>query len=71
MSEWIWCVDKMPDGHEVVIGYDVFYGRVGLAQRVSWHDGLDFVDTDDCSIVAWMPLPSPPSEVPQDKMPQD
>lgn len=40
------------------IGFDRFYGRVGEANYV---DGrFTFIDSDDCSITHWMPLPAAP-----------
>jgi hypothetical protein len=64
-AEWIWCKDRLPERGERVIGYDTLYYRVGEAERAGWHDGLDFIDSDDCDIVAWMLMPRPPTILPQ------
>jgi hypothetical protein len=64
MSDWIATKNKLPRQDISVIGYDVFYGRIGEARLVDWgkRDHLVFVDSDDCHITHWMPLPEPPGD---------
>lgn len=59
--EWIKVEDKMPTERastDFVLGYDCFYGRIGIA----YFNGRRLVlsDSDDCEITHWMPLPEPP-----------
>lgn len=61
-NAWISVADEMPEKGETVLGYDSFYGRIGEACWSPYHAGrLEFVGSDDCNIVAWMPLPNSPA----------
>ncbi len=59
--EWIKVEDRMPSKRastDLVLAYDQFYHRMGLA----YFNGIRLVltDGDDCDITHWMPLPEPP-----------
>ena len=67
---WINVDERLPDPDNPndgsrVIGFDEFYGRVGEAQLASWNKNrLVFIDSDDCSITHWQPMPLPPTATP-------
>ena len=64
MSKWISVEERLPKDGESVIGYDVFYERVGEVAMASWCKHLIFVDSqrDDCKVTHWMSFPRPPRE---------
>jgi hypothetical protein len=68
--DWIAVKDRGPKPRKDVLGYDEFYGTIGV---VYW-DGKSYADdgepflrfrggTDDCYITHWMPLPLAPPRV--------
>jgi hypothetical protein len=60
-TQWINVTERKPEPRTEVLGYDEFYGRVGVAIIADWEPHhLVFTDSDDCSITHWMPLPDDP-----------
>ena len=62
--KWIKSSERLPEAHERVIGYDLFYDRIGECQLSSWCKDLEFVDSqkDDCFIILWQPKPKSPGK---------
>lgn len=54
-THWISIANQLPESGTHVIGYDEFYGRVGETYEQDGH--LYFIDSDDCYITHWQPLP--------------
>jgi hypothetical protein len=59
-------VSSPPKKGSGCIGYDQYYGRVGEAYFEGRKNdfgewSLKFIDSDDCHITHWMPLPKPPA----------
>jgi len=67
VSDWIKVTERAPKRDRAVIGYDRFYNRVGEAFNTGRKDDygeprLVFVDSDDCHITHWQPMPDEPKE---------
>lgn len=65
-ARWRSVVEEPPPTDREFIGYDKFYNRVGEAERDGnqtndfGEPSCDFIDSDDCHITHWKPLPKPP-----------
>lgn len=62
MKDWIYCSNALPEPEQRVIGYDLYYGRIGeavLASGERSNPHLVFIDSSDCFIMLWTPLPRP------------
>lgn len=58
-GKWIAVSDELPKVYDTpVLGYDEFYGQIGLV--IFQRGRLVFERVDDCSISHWMSLPEPP-----------
>lgn len=55
-------IETAPKDGASFIGYDEFYGHIGVAKKAAW-DQFVFTDEqgDDCRITHWMPLPAAPT----------
>ncbi len=67
MGNWIPVAKSQPRPLDPCIGFDEFYGRVGEAYYSGRKDDFGeprfrFVDSDDCHITHWMPMPKKPSK---------
>lgn len=59
MSNWIKCIERMPNQYDVVLGYD----NDGSVWTVYYTTGVfvsDVGDYDPVEITHWQPLPEPP-----------
>lgn len=60
-SKWIPVEERLPKPYVSVIGRDRFYNRIGEAHLAGWGEPhLVFIDSDDCYITHWIPLPDYP-----------
>ena len=76
MSEWIKCIDMMPDDDTYAVAADIAHGEIYSAfaawfihGRFALMEGLSASNYDggaiieiDMPITHWMPLPEPPKE---------